>query len=351
MIKKIIYLTYTRPDYSLNSILIKGLKENGVEVLTSHIKDRGIPGFVEALSFYRRNSKNNQAVIIGYDSPALVIFLRPFCRKKIIFNAFLSVYERIIVSRELASRLSVKAVYYWLLDFLAVHFADLVRLESDSQAVYFKKLFKVPGRKLYRSWVGVDEDNFFYEPGIQKSPVFTVLFRGALMPEAGTEYVVRAAKILEDKNIRFIMIGGGILMDKIKKLSDELSPANLEHITEHMPYDKLREKMQKCHISLGQLSDHIRLTRTTPLKMFESLAMGLPYLTASNRGALELLKAEETCLTCAPADADSLADKILWAKDNYSIAQRIAENGYKLYQNHLKSHILAQNLLDRIRNL
>ena len=34
------------------------------------------------------------------------------------YNAALSVYERLIISE--APRLSVKAVYYWLLDFVAV---------------------------------------------------------------------------------------------------------------------------------------------------------------------------------------------------------------------------------------
>lgn len=348
---KIIYLTYTRLDYPLNSILIKGLRENGVEVVESYIKDRRMSGFMKAISFYRQNSKNADVVIIGYDSPALAIFIRLFCRKKIVYNAFLSVYERVIVSRKLVSQLSIKAVYYWLLDFLAVNFADLTRLESSSQADYFKKLFKVSKKKLYRNWVGVDENNFFYDPKIEKPEVFTVLFRGQLMPEAGAEYVIKAAKVLEDKNIKFIMIGGGILMEKIQKLLDELKPANLVHITDYVPYDKLREKMQRCHLSLGQLSDHNRLTRTTPLKMFESLAMKLPYLTAPNRGILELLKVGETCITCESANADSLAEKIIWAKDNYRELERIAEDGYVLYQNQLRSRVLAKNLLDRVKEL
>lgn len=348
MIKKIIYLTHTRPDYSLNSILIKGLRENRVEVVEFYIRDRGMSGFIKAASFYWQNSKYIDLVIIGYDSPALVIFLRLFCYKKIIYNAFLSVYERMIISRKSASPFSIKAIYYWLIDFMAVHLSDLIRLESNSQADYFKKLFQVSQKKLYRSWVGVDEDNFFYDSTIPKFDVFTVLFRGQLMPEAGAEYVIEATKILEDKNIKFIMIGGGMLSEKIQQLLDKLKPTNLIYVNDYVPYDKLREKMQRCHLSLGQLSDHDRLTRTTPLKMFESLAMKLPYLTAPNKGILELLKAGETCITCQSANADSLAEKILWARDNPKKLERIAQNGYQLYQDQLRSRILAKNLLDKI---
>ena len=79
MIKKVIYLTRTRPNYSLNSVLIKGLKENKVEVAESHIKNRGISGFIKAVSFYRQEAKNTDALIIGYDSPVLVFLSSFFC--------------------------------------------------------------------------------------------------------------------------------------------------------------------------------------------------------------------------------------------------------------------------------
>jgi len=348
---KILYPSYTRLEYSLNSVCIKGLRENGVEVVEFRVVDRGFSGFVKVLSFCRKNLKYADAIIVGYDSPALVSFLNLFYNKKIIYNAVLSVHERLIIARELAPRFSLKAVYYWLLDFTAVHSADLIMLESDHQADYFNKIFKVSKKKLYRNWIGVDESKFYYDPTIKKPEVFTVLFRGALMPEAGIEYVIRAAKILEGQNVKFILMAGGLLLEKTKELIRDIGLANLEHLFEHMPYDKLREKMQACHLSLGQLSDHVRLDRTLPHKVYESLAMKLPYLTASNSGILELLTADKTCLTCSPADAESLADKILWAKNNYQFVEQIAENGYQLYKENLRSSTLSKNLLDKIQML
>src|SRR3989338_10527495 len=129
MIKKIIYLSNTRLDYSLNSVLIKGLRENNVQVLDVQVQ-KGVLGFVKALLFYRRNPKDADLVIVGYNSQPLAFFLRPFCHKKIIYNAVLSEYERMIISRQLVRKLSLKGVYYWLLDLLAVHSADLTLVES-----------------------------------------------------------------------------------------------------------------------------------------------------------------------------------------------------------------------------
>ena len=350
MIKKIIYLSNTRPDYSVNAVPIKGLQENGVEVLSLHLKIN-IRNLVGLTKLYWKNRENFDLIMAGWDSPDLVIFASLMSGKKVIYNAALSVYERLIVSRKLASRFSIKAFYYWFLDFVAVRLADLTMVETGHQAGYFKKIFKVSGKKIYHAWTGVDGGEFFYDPTIVKFGIFTVLFRGAFMPEAGVEYVIKAAKILEGKNIKFIVIGGGILLEKTKELINELKPANLELVTDFMPREKLRETMQKCHLSLGQLSDHDRLSRTIPHKAYESLAMKLPYLTASNAGILELLKSGETCITCEPANAESLAEKIIWAKDNLQELERIAGNGYKLYCNQLVSHVLAKNLLDRIKDL
>jgi len=171
------------------------------------------------------------------------------------------------------------------------------------------------------------------------------------MPEAGAEYVVQAAKILEKEKINFIMISGGMLLAEIKKLIKKVKPKNLEIKSELLSYEELRTTMQKCHLSLGQLSDHSRLKRTVPHKSYESLAMRLPYLTASNAAIFELVKTGETCISCEPANAKSLADKILWAKNNYQELEKIAENGYQFYQKELKSKILAQKLLDKISTI
>jgi len=350
MIKKIIYLSNTRLDYSLNAVLIKGLRENNIQVADIRVQ-KGVLGLAKALAFYRCNSKDADLVIVGYNSQPVAFFLRPFCRKKIIYNAVLSEYERMVISRQLARKLSLKGVYYWLLDLLATHSADLTLVESNEQVNFFNKLFKVSRKKLYRNWIGCDEDKFYHDSSIPKRDVFTVLFRGALMPEAGAEYVVKAAKILEDKNINFILIGGGLLLEKTQKLIKELAPKNLKHITDYVPYDALRTMMQSCHISLGQLSHHVRLKRTLPHKIYETLAMGLPYLTSANTGVLELLTPDETCLTCNPADERSLADKILWAKDNPQELEKIAENGHQLYQKKLRSAVLAKNLLNKIGEL
>lgn len=134
-------------------------------------------------------------------------------------------------------------------------------------------------------------------------------------------------------------------LPKIQKLINHLQPRNFELITKFLSDEDLRSLMQKCHLSLGQLSKHPRLIRTIPHKCYESLALGLPYLTASNKGVLELLRPGETCLTCEPASAESLAQRIIWAKEHPSELAEIGKNGYRLYKEKLIAKTLTAELL------
>lgn len=347
MIKTVFYISLSHLEYSVNAVYLKGLEQNGIIVHKLWLGKESWGEYGRALKEYWKIRKDVDIIMIGYDSPRLVILARLISWKRIIYNALCSTHERFIVSRAVASRFSVKSFYYWLIDFLAVHLANQVMLETNEQVDYFCRLFGVSKKKCFRAWTGVDEDKFFYDFRVPKSNIFTVIFRGGLLPESGAEYVIKAAKLLEKEDLKIIMHANGEELSKIKKLVDELQVANFELISAFLPDEDLRILMQKSHLSLGQLSNHPRLTRTIPHKAYESLALRLPYLTANNKGIIELLRPGETCLVCHPANPASLAEQILWAKNHQPELEVIAENGYRLYKEKLTSKILTAELLKR----
>ena len=352
MTKTVFYISFSKLEYSVNAVYIMGLEQNNVPVCKVHVNKRRFVDYFRALGEYWSNRKNIGFIIIGYDSPQLATLMRPFSRKKIVYNALCSVYERYVVSRAIVPRISIKSFYYWLIDFLGAHASDLVMLETNEQIKYFSRLFGVSEKKCFRAWTGVDESRFFYNPNILRPEIFTVIFRGGLLPESGAEYAVRAAKILEkEKGLQFIMHANDQELPKIQRLVQELRPANLRLITSFLSDEDLRTLMQKSHLSLGQLSSHPRLTRTIPHKAYESLVLRLPYLTANNRGIMELLEPGETCIVCNPADPESLAKQIMWAKNHPQELEKIAENGYRLYKEKLTSKILAGQLLQEVEKL
>jgi glycosyltransferase involved in cell wall biosynthesis len=197
--------------------------------------------------------------------------------------------------------------------------------------------------------MGVDEEIFFRDAAIQKNQMFTVLFRGRFLPESGILTVIETAKKLENEKIQFLIIGHGFMYREVNALMDKLKPKNIEMVSEKLPEKELRNRMLSCHISLGQLADHPRLLRTLPSKLFESLALGLPYLTGRNAiGVFELLTEDEDCIAVAPGDSNHLARKILHLKEHPEILERIAQAGHDLYRKKLTSKILAKEVISAL---
>ncbi|MBI2670088.1 MAG: glycosyltransferase [Candidatus Yanofskybacteria bacterium] len=346
---KICYLNITREIPQRDVVYINGLKENGVEVIEILDNSPKLKKFWHIFKKHRALNNNYDILWVGYSAHILAPFARLISRKKIVFNALCSLYEGLIISRKQAPRFSPKAFLVWLQDFLSFHCSSLILVESEEQKKFLIKKFFLKEKKLQKAWTGVNDRDFFYNPAIKKSPVFSIIFRGGFLPESGIEHVAEAASLLQDENIRFRIIGTGVMEDALINKLATFNSKNVEFISEkikRVSRPELNIKMQECHISLGQLSDHDRLNRTIPHKAFESMVMKIPYLTARNKAVLELFAENETCFCCNPADSRDLADKIIWIKNNYETAQKIAENAYQLYSRELTPKILAKKVLE-----
>src|SRR3989338_5231510 len=120
MIKKVFYASFSHLDYSVNAVYLNGLEQNGVTIHKLWLNKRKRGEYARMLKEYWRNRRGLDLIMIGYDSPQLVILARLISRKKIVYNALCSAYERFIVSRAVAGRFSLKSFYYWLAHFFAV---------------------------------------------------------------------------------------------------------------------------------------------------------------------------------------------------------------------------------------
>lgn len=325
--------------------LIDGLKENEHEVFELIENEQGFSKYIYFTYRFWKQTHSYDVIIVGYSLPLLIPLVRCLSFKKIIFNAVSSQYEANIISRGTGGPWSLVALKWWLVDFMSFHLSSKVILESNAQINFIHAYFLVPKNKLVRSWMGVDEKVFFRDATIPKSQKFTVLFRGRFLPESGILTVIEAAKKLEDRDIQFRIIGHGFMYREVNALMEKLKPKNVEMISETLSTNELREKMLSCHISLGQLANHPRLLRTLPAKLYESLALGLPYLTGRNQGVLELLTEDENCIVVEPGNSDDVAKKILSLRDNPVLLQKIGEQGYLLYKEKLTAKKLAGDFI------
>lgn len=349
---KILYFNLVEKIHTRDSVYLNGLKKLGVEIVECRDWSPGLKKFRNLYKKHRALKNDYDVLLVGFSGHILVPFARLISRKKIIFNALSSLYDGIIMSRKKYGFLGWRVVYCWLVDWLAFNSSDLSFVDSNSRKKYIMRKFFIPERKLVRLWTGVDDDIFKYNPDIKKLPIFTVLYRGGLLPESGIDTILQAANTLRNEPIKFRIMGTGYLAPLVEKMIKELDLKNVEWITRFLPWQEMVSKMQECHLSIGQISS-TELVRRQPyhvaFKTLESMALKIPYVISSNNlGILEFLTDRETCIVINPADAEDLARTIIWARDNYDKVEIIAENAYNLYRKEFTQEVLARKLLNHI---
>ena len=150
---RICYLNLSPTSYVANlpardAVYLRGLKENGVEIL--ECRDNS-PGFVKFINLYKKHKAlrgKYDVMFVGHTAYILVPFARLITRKKIVFNALCSLYEGIVIAREKGTWFSFRGLHAWLIDFIAFNSAHLSLLESEKQIKFVSSKFFVPKKKL-----------------------------------------------------------------------------------------------------------------------------------------------------------------------------------------------------------
>ena len=337
------------PNNSRNRELIRGLKENGVEIIECRVEPT--QSFKNWQLFKKhRGIKNYDAMIVGFPGHPVVPLAKLISRKPIIFDAFVSLYDSNVFDRKSVSPYSFWALKYWLLDWLSCKLADRVLLDADEHIKYFIKTFSIKKEKFRRILVGTDETIFYPRDCQKNTDKFLLLFQGTYIPLQGVEYMVRAAKLLEDKDVQLNIVGRLKNYGPAIELSRELNAKNVNFI-DFIPQKELAEQMAQADVCLGFFGDTPKAKRCGAFKVTEALAMKKPILTADTPAMREFLQDRENCLFCRGADAEDLAEKILELKNNPVLREKIAENGYKVYQERLTPRVLGRelkNILDEL---
>ena len=328
-----------------------GLRQNEVEIIECRDDSPGLKKYWNLWVKHRAIKNNYDFMIVGYPGHLVVPLAKIISKKPVIFDALCTLYEGEIISRGRFKFNPFGRAWILFVDWMAAKFADLILVETNAQKNYFLKKFSLLDNKVVRVFTGANEDVFYEDPAVKKHTNFTAVFRGRLLPEAGVEHVVRAAKILENERINFLIIGGGLLEEELQSVIEKVSPKNLVWIKDYLPDDEVRQRILECHVALGQMGKHERLERTIPHKAFETLSMALPYITARTVPIAELFTDRKNCLLVEPANSEDLAKKILELKNSPDLASALAKSGNELYEELLTPAILANEIITAAQKL
>jgi glycosyltransferase involved in cell wall biosynthesis len=160
---------------------------------------------------------------------------------------------------------------------------------------------------------------------------FNVFYTGTISHYNGVEYLIKAAKIIDEKNlkIKFYVVGDGLLLEKIKNITQEYNLNNIE-FTGHIDKRYIPSILEKSDLNL-LLGIKIDLNKygLSPNKLFDYFASGKPVI--SNRMTkYDIVSDENAGITVLDESAEELAKGIIHFYDmkinNYDKYQMICNN-------------------------
>ncbi|MGD8769416.1 MAG: glycosyltransferase [Desulfobacterales bacterium] len=366
--KTILYFGTYEESYCRNQIMIKSLKQIGHTVKECHIplwenkidKLKTFDNIYNKISFMLKLLKvymflfirylfigHYDIIFIGYIGHLDILFARIFMlitlrKKKIVFDAFISLYDSIVSDRKIIAEKSFISKLAFCIDKIACDCADIVILDTNAHIDYFNKTFRISKDKMIRIFASADEDVFYKRKIGKKNNRFNVLFIGKYTPLHGVEYIVEAAEILKkNQDIHFTFIGRGQLYPKIRSIVKDRHIDNIKFI-EWVEYEMLPNYIETADICLGIFSASEKASRVIPNKVFQSMAMGKVLITAKTLATAEGLRDGDNAILCNPADPIDLSNAIIKVKEDILLSKKLAFNAKQTFlQNFGRKEIIA----------
>jgi glycosyltransferase involved in cell wall biosynthesis len=354
-----------------NRILFDGLKSCGIEIHECHanvweeVSDKSqLLKSTELLFVILRYLKiiflpfryfftaEHDIIIIPYlgiFDVFLIALPARLMNKKICYDAYLSIYALLVEDRKYLKPGNPLARIVWRMEKSACNIADCVLLDTQAHINYYTALYKTSKAKFRRSFIGADTELFSRKNNITDNKIkFDVLFWGLFIPLQGVDIIIRAAKILEKTDdIQFTIIGKGQTYDENMDLAKSLKISNISWEGFVRP-QHLMDYIQNCDVGLGIFGATEKAQLVIPNKAYEIIACNKPLITADTPAIRELFSHGQNAFLVPAGNPQKLAEAILTLKEDSLLRNRIAEAGYRTFEENATPERIGKTFLKEI---
>jgi glycosyltransferase involved in cell wall biosynthesis len=283
----------------------------------------------------------------GHLDMPLVAAVARLRRVPVLFDMFLSVEDTLVADRSFRQPDSMFARFTRIVDRVASRCATIILTDTPEDADHFAELTGVPRTRFRVLWVGAPDDVFHPLPETSPIPNL-VLFYGTYIPLHGAETIIRAAKLLEADDIRFVLIGDGQERPKAERLVKELASGNVE-LSGLVQLEQLPMQIASAALCLGIFGTTPKAARVVPHKVFQCLAVGRPVLTADTPAIRSAFDAEVA--TVRAGDAPALAIAIRELLGDTERLESLASAGHARYERDYSEPALGRQLTSIVDEL
>jgi glycosyltransferase involved in cell wall biosynthesis len=145
-------------------------------------------------------------------------------------------------------------------------------------------------------------------------------------------------------DIHILLVGDGQLKDHFMARKKEMGLENF-HIHGMMPKDRLVAYVQNSMVSLVPLKGTPVLDTSSPNKLYESLAAGVPVIQNTKGWIREMLDENGCGFTVDADDERELVDSLIRMADDPETAREMGRKGKELAQREFDKTLLADKML------
>lgn len=231
----------------------------------------------------------------------------------VVWDVFLSLYDTIVEDRRMWSDKGLPARTLHFLENVALRCVDLAFMDTKAHARRVEDLFHLPAHSCEAVWVGVETEHFLHGAAapVPVGPDLRVLFYGQFIPLHGIDTIIKAARLLKDEPVEWILIGKGQEDGRIRaQLAQD--PLPKVRWIEWVEYEILKEWLSAADVCLGIFGTSEKAASVIPNKVFQIIASGRPLITRDSPAIRELLAPDFPCTSLVPAgNPEALAASIM----------------------------------------
>ncbi len=165
---------------------------------------------------------------------------------------------------------------------------------------------------------------------------FTVTYVGNIGLAQNIKVLIDAARQLPD--VKFLIIGGGIEEENIKKYTKEQNISNIE-FTGKLHQSELEQYYEKSSVLYAQLDE--KYISAMPSKLYEYAALGLPIIYGGIGQAKKFLEKLENSIVIKPNNTDALVNAIKQMKEKSCV---ISQKNRELIEENYLRDVSAQKV-------
>lgn len=208
---------------------------------------------------------------------------------------------------------------------------DSILVTSRQFSTYLQEQFGIDAEIIH--YLPQYAEDQFVQPAVsQKKTGLHMTFAGNIGEVQSVETILRAAKLLQDEQITFHVVGGGTDLERLKKMAKEWNLSNVIFYGRR-PLSEMPTFYQMADAMLVTLKADPVLSQTLPGKVQSCMAAGKPIIGAVD-GETARIIAEADCGFCGPAeDPETLVRNIKRFITNADKIQ-LGHNGRMFYEEH-----------------